>query len=363
MVCEKPSILIADDDDGDRKQIKRVLKKMSMACHIEEAKDMDEALRICSERHIEFAFLDYKMPGNDRLEGLRQLHGRNPYTSIILMTGQGDEEVASQAIKTGAVDYTSKRSITSDSIRRMLEYARERTKLQKKLDEQRRSLEEFSHILVHDLSAPIRHISMFSELISKAVAKQDYEELGELSDRIGKASVRMKDLIATLSIYNKIDTTSVPFKKVPMQHVVDEAIASLGGVLLERRAQVTCDSLLQVYGNVPQLVQLMQNLISNGIKFCEQATPEIHISSCEEHEEVRICVADNGIGIDESFHKTIFAPFKRLHSMSHEKYVGSGLGLSTCKKIIERHKGQIWCESEQGKGANFYFTLPVKLSG
>lgn len=353
------TILIADDDYGDRKHLKRVMKQVHLSCTIEEAGDMHDALQLCTEKAFDFAFLDYQMPGNTDLEGISILHHRHPYTSIVLMTGQGDEEVASKAIKLGAVDYVPKRSISADSIRRIVEYAQKQTAMQKKLDDQRESLEHFSHVLVHDLSAPIRHISWYSEIIARAVQKEDYQDLLDHCRRISQATTRMQDLISTLNIYNTVDTTRVTFEECSMEEVADEVITMLGNSISERNAAVTFDALPTVYGNMPQLVQLLQNLVANGIKFCDAPTPKVHISAKKRDSDCCISVADNGIGIDPKFYKSIFSPFKRLHGAGSSKYPGSGLGLSTCKKIVDRHEGEIWCDSEPGQGTTFYVTLPL----
>jgi light-regulated signal transduction histidine kinase (bacteriophytochrome) len=196
-------------------------------------------------------------------------------------------------------------------------------------------------------------------MISAAVDKEDFEDLADFSDRIGKAALRMQDLISTLGVYNSVDTTSVSFKNTFMQKVVDETISILGSTILEKNAEITIDTLPGVHGNFPQLVQLMQNLIGNAIKFCDTTAPKIHVSSKEKDDYIQFCVADNGIGIDKKFYKTIFSPFKRLHGSGNAQYSGSGLGLATCKKIVDRHEGEIWCDSEPGKGTKFYFTLPV----
>jgi signal transduction histidine kinase len=121
---------------------------------------------------------------------------------------------------------------------------------------------------------------------------------------------------------------------------------------------VTHDDLPLVFGHAPLLTQLLQNLIGNGIKYCEADTPTVQISANPEAKGFwRISVRDNGIGIDKKFHQQIFEPFERLHDRG--KYEGTGLGLATCKKIVERHGGRIWCESNQDRGTTFNFSLPV----
>lgn len=355
---KKLSILVADDDEGDRKQIKRVIKQTSLDCDIEEAEDMYQALEICSEKQFDFAFLDYQMPGNEDLKGVSSLHNTCPSTSIVLMTGQGDEEVASAAFKLGAVDYIPKRLVSADSIRLIIERALEHAALQKKVNEQRDSLEKFSHILGHDLTAPARSMGLLSELMSKAIEEKNYEKLGEYCDIVRTASQHMCELISALSNYNKLDVPEVVFETIAMQQLVDVAMDSLRSIIEDKNASIMYDELPNIYGNAPQLTQLMQNLIGNALKYCDRPTPEVHISAAKVDKGIRICVSDNGIGIDKQFYHSIFEPFKRLHGAGDEQYSGAGLGLATCIKIIQRHGGEIWCESEKDKGSKFFFTLP-----
>lgn len=319
---------------------------------------MYQALEICSEKQFDFAFLDYQMPGNEDLKGVSSLHNTCPSTSIVLMTGQGDEEVASAAFKLGAVDYIPKRLVSADSIRLIIERALEHAALQKKVNEQRDSLEKFSHILGHDLTAPARSMGLLSELMSKAIEEKNYEKLGEYCDIVRTASQHMCELISALSNYNKLDVPEVVFETIAMQQLVDVAMDSLRSIIEDKNASIMYDELPNIYGNAPQLTQLMQNLIGNALKYCDRPTPEVHISAAKVDKGIRICVSDNGIGIDKQFYHSIFEPFKRLHGAGDEQYSGAGLGLATCIKIIQRHGGEIWCESEKDKGSKFFFTLP-----
>jgi signal transduction histidine kinase len=144
--------------------------------------------------------------------------------------------------------------------------------------------------------------------------------------------------------------------------VVEDALSNLDQVISKRGARVTHDDLPSVFGHAPLLTQLLQNLIGNGIKYCEADTPTLRISAHPEANGFwRISVRDNGIGIDEKFYRQIFEPFERLHGRG--KYEGTGLGLATCKKIVERHGGRIWCESNQDGGTTFNFSLPASAAG
>jgi signal transduction histidine kinase len=227
--------------------------------------------------------------------------------------------------------------------------------LNKKIEQQREELRNFSDVLVHDLRTPVRSIRLMSELVENSIQKGNGEESGEYCRMITQAGGRLSDLIDTLYQYTKTDEVIV-FESVDMNQLLRETLINLEPVIQDRHVQITHAELPTVYGNAPQLIQLLQNLIANGIKYCEAEIPTVHISAIPQTQSAYIfAVQDNGIGISEKYHRQIFEPFKRVCRES--KYEGTGLGLSTCKKIVERHHGRIWCESKEKQGATFLFTL------
>jgi light-regulated signal transduction histidine kinase (bacteriophytochrome) len=145
---------------------------------------------------------------------------------------------------------------------------------------------------------------------------------------------------------------------VEVGRVIDRLLIDLGPAIEEADAEITCDPLPSVQGDAGQLGQLFQNLVANAIKFRRDASPpRVHIGAVREGEEWHFSVADNGIGIAPEFRDRIFVIFQRLHS--RDEYPGTGIGLAICKKIVERHGGRIWVESEPGEGTTFHFTLPA----
>ena len=347
------SVLIADDDDGDRKLLKRLLKQTDLAIGTTETTNLVEALAACESTKFDCAILDYQMPGENGIDGIKALHQQFPYLAIIMVTGQGDESIACEAFKCGVSDYLVKDIITTELLRRTLKNVMEKTELQKQVDLQRQALENFASVLVHDLKAPIQHIRIFSKLMANAIGSGNYDELTEYYKHVDAAGDRMLELIETLHEYNKATGQKVDFKLVSIKNALEHALDNLGATA--DKAEISHDELPTVVGNEPQLVQLLQNLISNGIKYCQQQAPKIHVSASERTTGWVISVKDNGIGIPKRFHREIFDPFKRLHGAS--TYSGSGLGLATCKKIVDRHKGHIWCQSKEGDGTTFFFQL------
>ncbi|WP_108803866.1 YfiR/HmsC family protein [Aquimarina sp. Aq107] len=231
------------------------------------------------------------------------------------------------------------------------------------LESKNKELEQFAYIASHDLQEPLNTISSFIGLIS--------EDYGDSFDDIGKeslnfiknASIRMKKLIDSLLEYSRLGRTR-DFIKVDMNTVLVELKGDFTNILERTNAKIYSKKLPVVKGNPVELRLLLQNLVSNGIKFIEEDTiPEIHVEAIKKERKDEpskryweFSVKDNGIGIPKIHQDRIFAIFQRLHS--REKYQGTGIGLAHCKKIVESHNGEIWLESTEGKGTTFYFTIP-----
>jgi hypothetical protein len=167
----------------------------------------------------------------------------------------------------------------------------------------------------------------------------------------------MQILIRDLLAFSRVETRAQAFKPVESHHVLGIAMANLETMIDETGTLVTSGDLPNVQADEPQLTQVFQNLISNGIKFRQASTtPRIHVSAQRIEDRWRFAVQDNGIGIDSKYKERVFVIFQRLHTR-HE-YPGTGIGLAMCKRIVHRHGGRIWFESTAGKGTTFYFTLP-----
>jgi signal transduction histidine kinase len=351
----KLNILIADDDDGDRKEIKRALQQTKLLCDFTETATIKEALEACETCAFDCAIIDYRLPDQDGLAGLSALHERLPYMAIIMATGQGDELVATEAMKRGASDYIPKALIDERSIRRSIENGVERATLQKKIAQQREELEIFTRVLVHDLKAPIHSVQGFASLIERSIQEGKPEEIVSYARPIVNAVERMGALIDTLQQYTRAEQ-HVLFQPLEMRQVMLDTLSNLDGLIQERGALVTFGNLPAVSGNAPQLTQLLQNLVGNGIKYCSAAIPAVQVAATLKEGNVWLfTVQDNGIGVPEKYYQQVFEPFQRLPGAA--RYEGTGLGLATCKKIVERHGGRIWCESKEGRGTAFFFTL------
>jgi PAS domain S-box-containing protein len=228
----------------------------------------------------------------------------------------------------------------------------------KKLAHSNRELQQFAYISSHDLREPLRIITSFLQLLEHRYRDQLDQDANDFIDFAVNGAKRMDMMINDLLEYSKITSKKREFSRVDTEKVLDETLMNLKVPIEENNAIITHDPMPTVVGDEKLLVQLFQNLISNGIKY-RREVPMIHVSSQREKDYQLFSVSDNGIGISNEHLPLIFTIFKRLHTK--EEYEGTGIGLSIAQKIVEQHGGKIWAESEPGKGTKFYFTIPLKF--
>ncbi|MGZ7107378.1 MAG: ATP-binding protein, partial [Methanobacterium sp.] len=221
-------------------------------------------------------------------------------------------------------------------------------------------LEQFAYVASHDLQEPLRTIASFTQLLDRRYKDKLDSDANEFMDYMVEASVRMKTQIEGLLEYSRVSTKGEKFEVVDLNDILDITVQSLYTSIKESNADIVHDKLPNVMGDAGQLQRVFQNIISNAIKFRKTEEPlKINISVClnKEKDKFVFSVRDNGIGIEEQYLKRIFTIFQRLHT--RDVYEGTGIGLSIVKRIVERHGGHIWVESEFGKGSIFYFMLPL----
>ena len=232
--------------------------------------------------------------------------------------------------------------------------------LKQKLEELARSnaeLEQFAYVASHDLQEPLRMVVSYLQLLQrKYQGKLDSKADKYIYFAVDGAS-RMQVLINDLLEFSRVTTKANEFEPTNCKSIMDQVLSDLEIFIRENRASISYGPLPVVMADPVQFAQVFQNLISNAIKFRSEEAPQIKISAEKRADHWLFSVKDNGIGIDPKYSDRIFEVFKRLHK--REEYPGTGIGLSICKKIIERHEGQIWVESEAGKGSTFCFTLPI----
>jgi signal transduction histidine kinase len=245
-----------------------------------------------------------------------------------------------------------------------LEYSVEREKakkeIEKTVEELRRSNEElkqFAYIASHDLQEPLRMIASYLQLIERRYKGKLDKDADEFIAFAVDGASRLQNMIIGLLAYSRVGTKGKPFEEINCSEVLGDAISNLKIAIEESGALVTADRLPVIKADAGQLIQVFQNLLANAIKFRLEDPPRIHVSAVQKEAEWVFSVRDNGIGIAPEYKDRIFNIFQRLHG---KEYPGVGIGLSLCRRIVERHGGRIWFESETRKGTTFYFTIPIK---
>ena len=217
-------------------------------------------------------------------------------------------------------------------------------------------LEQFAYAASHDLQEPLRMVSSYLTLVEKPSGEELTEETREFLDYAIDGADRMREMINGLLVYSRVETAGEPFEPVELDAVFEDAQENLQVKLAECDAAVTVDPLPRVRGDARQLRQVFQNLLDNAITYRGDEPPEVHVSASRNGTAWTVSVTDNGVGIDPADHDRIFDVFHRLYS--REKYEGSGIGLAICQRIVERHGGDIWVESEPGSGTTVSVSFP-----
>lgn len=259
-------------------------------------------------------------------------------------------------------DYTdydvAQLTIMMDSIWKIAEAKQATEELARTTEELARSnkeLEEFAYVASHDLQEPLRMVSSYLSLLERRYKGKLDQDADDFIHFAVDGATRMQQLIKDLLTYSRVGTRGKPFVPTDSYQALAAALDNLQIAVQEQEAVITHDPLPTVMADSSQLTQLFQNLVGNAIKFHGAEKPAIHVSASEKGGEWVFAVRDNGIGIAPENFERIFVIFQRLHT--REEYPGTGIGLSVCKRIVERHGGRIWVESELGKGTVFHFTL------
>lgn len=246
------------------------------------------------------------------------------------------------------------RAANAELEQRVADRTRDLQLANERLARSNQELEQFAYVASHDLQEPLRMVSAYGQLMERRYADRldgDAREfLGFMTDGARRMQGMIDDLLALSRASRGADL--VP---VSLDAALDRTTGNLALMMEEAGARLVRQPLPRVLGDENQLTRLFQNLVSNAVKFRRDAPPEIRISATDQGDEWQVAVSDNGIGIDPKYKDRIFVAFQRLHSQAD--YPGSGIGLTLCKRIIERHGGRIWVDSVPGQGATFHFTL------
>jgi len=361
----KLRVLLVEDNPSDVELVLLALRKDGFEVSSDVVQTFEEfTLRIQTSSY-DLILADYKLPQWSGMEAIEILKRENLDMPLIVVTGYLGEERAVECIKHGATDCVLKDHLSRLplAVARALEEKRLRQQRRLFAEELARSnaeLEQFAYVASHDLQEPLRMIATYTQLLAERYR-------GRLDDQAQKyiaysvdGALRMQTLIHDLLRFSQVGKREIEPTRADCRIAVEQALKNLQAAVQESGAVVNWNGLPVVMADPSQLTQVFQNLIANAIKFHGTESPVIQIDAEKNDHEWVFTVSDNGIGIPAESWQDIFAIFRRLHT--RDEYAGNGIGLSICKKIIERHGGRIWIEAQATPGCRFKFTLPMEVS-
>lgn len=312
---------------------KRTFKAFEELINEEDLERIRKVIRESVEKSIQFdtVFRTKPVSGAIRYITSKGVVEKDSHGNVTTMTGV-------------CIDFTALQKSTESVI----------TKLNEELLRSNKELQNFAYIASHDLQEPLRTVTSFTQLLAIKYADKLDDNAREYISFAVSGATRMYNLLNDLLQYSRMQGKKPEYREVDMNQIVNNITRSLALLVEEKHARVTSGDLPPVLADYGQMTILVQNLISNGIKFSEQE-PQIDITARKTRKEIEFIVSDKGIGIEPQYFEKIFKIFQRLEP---SRFQGTGIGLALCQRIVESHGGRIWVESEQGKGSRFHFTIP-----
>jgi len=392
MSREPVNILLVDDQPAKLLTYEMILGGLEE--NLIRANSGKEALDILLRTEVAVVLIDVCMPELDGFElaSMIRTHPRFQRTAIILVSGVLVEDADRlRGYDSGAVDYVSvpiipeilraKVSVFADLFRKTKELVRLNEELVERsnqiqqeltmrqaaeerlrqyaieLERSNRDLDQFAAVASHDLQEPLRMVVSFMKLLASRLEGRLDGESEEFFGFAMEGALRMRQLIQDLLAYSRVRTYPAELADTDCGAVLRAAISDVAVAVQEAKAVITSDPLPTLKAVPSQVGQLLQNLLSNSLKFSGPERPRIHVSAQLNGDEWIFSVRDNGIGIQPEHHERVFGIFQRLHT--RDEYAGTGMGLAICKKIVEGHGGRIWIESQFGHGTTVFFSLPA----
>ncbi len=356
--------LLIEDNPADARMIREVLREESSTrFNVEQSDRLDTGLERLAKGGIDVILLDLSLPDSHGIDTFVQTYTHSPGVPIVVLTGLNDATVAAQTLNGGGQDYLNKgalnlcvlhQSIRNAIARKQSEEVSRRS--HEAIEAAAQAQDQFLALVSEELSMPL------TPLLS--IVSTQVDELSPTADLLRTLTLvrnhlgRQAQLVEDLRAYCRVGAGNAGFHPTDCEAALEHALAGLKHAIEETGAVVTHEPLPTLPADASLIARLLQDLIENAIKFRGTAAPRIHVSAERQAKEWIFTVRDNGIGFDPRDAERIFFIFQRLHN--RDAYPGTGIGLATCKKIVERHGGRIWAESEPGRGSRFCFAVPAE---
>ena len=364
-------VLIVQQSDSDRRLLCEVLQRDGYETSV--AASADDAIDAMGQRNFDAAVVAGPLPDLSAAELLGRIQQRDDQLPVILRADGATRDSSDATLCQSAFGWIENLDDPSELLRQVHLACRQRfdryaldleaavRRRTEELARSNRELTDFASVVAHDLRSPLLTISGYCQLLHEEYQGRLDKTADGYLDIVINGIDRMNRLIQDLLDYSRLDSSRRPFEPIDLGSVLTQVEANLGAMIRESDAKLDVQAMPTVVGDQTQLVQLLQNLVGNAIKFRQEQPPSITVSSVRVTGHYLIRVSDNGIGIDPEHFEKIFQVFHRLPTSRRSG--GTGIGLAICKKIVERHGGRIWLESEIGRGTTFLFTLPKGVDG
>ncbi|MGD1804176.1 sensor histidine kinase [Dapis sp. BLCC M126] len=388
------SILLVEDNLGDAFFLQQLLKESQISkFQVSHFDYLAKAISHLENASFDVILLDLLLPDSQGLETLLNIQQKADNIPIVILTGMNDEELAMEAVRKGAQDYLIKGQFTTDILTQSIRYAIERKIIQKELKKRTEQLEQsnqelkkrtqeleavnkelkaFSYTVSHDLRNPLTNVKGILFLLQEKHKDRFDTQDEEWLDIMNRSCNRMNQLIQDLMLFSHVEKQKAYLSDVNLSLLANQIIQQLEMKYSDKKVEAIVESNIMAVADENLMYIVLENLLSNAVKYSQkQEKVRIEVGSFFNHEsqelennqgeeisqkQLAYFVADNGVGFDMKNADQLFIPFERLHNKN--EFEGTGIGLATVQRIIKRHGGKIWANSEVGKGSTFYFTIP-----
>lgn len=354
---EDQEILIIDDEPQQIYLVASILSEKKYKVKV--LVDGTEALEVLEEKTPDLILLDIIMPNISGIELCKKIKSNPNYSSIpvIFLTAASDSETVLNAFAAGAQDYVSKPVNAKELLARVEVHLQLKRKSQK-LEEAYREIESFNHMVCHDLKSPLMAIKSLVRFLNDEYMKESEEDVRLYLSSLSEKAAESITLIQKLSELSKVSSDPLTKERINMHELFREVMDTLLTENKQRNIEYSLPELPEVHGDRLLLKQVLYNVLSNAVKFtARRIIAKIDVSYSENRGDIIFCISDNGAGFNMNYSNRMFNMFQRLHTKNN--FAGTGTGLAIAKKIITRHGGKIWAESEVNTGTKVFFSLPI----